>query len=64
MVMTKEEARAASARMHAAMTPEQRKRRARKAHLASAVASIVRRIGELDEDQLTRLRDALGGVRT
>ncbi|WP_328366219.1 hypothetical protein [Micromonospora zamorensis] len=37
-------------------TPEWRKERARKAHLASCVAAVVERAPELDASQIARLR--------
>lgn len=40
----------------AAMTPEARKERARKAHLASCVAIVVARAPELTSDQVAKLR--------
>jgi hypothetical protein len=45
------------------LTKEQRTEGARKAHLASAVAAIVRRTSELTPDQLDRLRATLDGAK-
>lgn len=42
------------------LTPEQRRERARKAHLASAVNAIVARAPELTPDQAARLRAIFG----
>ncbi|MFJ1538665.1 hypothetical protein ACIODS_09000 [Micromonospora chalcea] len=44
----------------AALTPEQRKERASRAHLASAVAAVVNRAPELTPDQVARLRAVFG----
>ena len=62
MPITKERARERSARMHAAMTPEQRTARARKAHLASAVNAVVNRAPELTPEQTERLRAIFGSA--
>lgn len=45
------------------MTPEQRKERARKAHLAGAVKAVVDRAPELTPEQVTELRAIFGGGR-
>ncbi|MGW3783090.1 hypothetical protein ACWD5Z_00780 [Micromonospora chokoriensis] len=42
------------------MTPEARKERARKAHLASAIATVVNRAPELTSDQVAKLRAVFG----
>ncbi|MEW2141373.1 hypothetical protein AB0869_00975 [Micromonospora vinacea] len=44
----------------ASMTPEQRRERARKAHLASAVNAVVARAPELTPDQAAKLRAVFG----
>lgn len=41
------------------MTPEQRQARASKAYLTGAINTILRRAGELAEDQREQLRQAL-----
>ena len=46
----------------ARMTPEQRRERARNAHLASAVKAVVDRAPELTPEQIDRLRAILGGA--
>lgn len=61
MPITKEKARARSLAAHAAMTPEQRTERARKAHLASAVNAVVNRAPELTPDQVAKLRAVFAG---
>ncbi len=61
MPITKEKARARSLAAHAAMTPEARRERARKAHLASAVNAVVARAPELSSEQVARLRAVFAG---
>ncbi|MFG1871893.1 hypothetical protein [Micromonospora arborensis] len=46
----------------ARMTPEQRRERARKAHLASAVAAVVNRAPELTTEQVAKLRAVFAPV--
>lgn len=44
------------------MTPEQRRARARKAHLASAVSAVVNRAPDLSVEQTEKLRAIFGGA--
>ena len=43
------------------MTPDQRRERARRAYLAGAIATIVKRAPELTEEQIEKLRSVLSG---
>jgi hypothetical protein len=57
---THERARAAVQARWDRTTPEERQEHGRRIYLAGAVRTVARRIGDLTDDQLATLREALG----